>query len=815
MGANCPAAIPALLRGCLDAPNSRKSIIALASLSPRESSRIRTILRRDNLRPDIQLELALKDDVFEAALFLSEQLASTDSPAPPIKSSASDDGNEESESFSLRAHLETNPELVRVVLEKLTAELESGRSNTIIWVRTGILLNSIIRLLQTVSLQQFVKFKDAKGTISKMLIELKEWANLIADQTDAKCFSPLFSALVSFLVVVGEDESVRLDWSSGMDLLFRCKSPVNRALLARFVSAVRNKEVGTFVYDMNGHCLESHLDDWTVHQFEVASQWVPASLSCDLDQVLEQGTKEDALVADPAVGFCVIRTHTEEGASARAARQLLSTMLDSESYASPFLCSDVTPDLIDEAIECSLRGDDTFIPVVLPLEMEKISRDSSFRNRYSLTGKESRFLLCLFYTLSLRDQGGTSHNPFLPDVRELPLQQVYSVLATLSEDGISRSMRMKLKDLIARHCYESVPRSIYCDITRCEVERNSTVRAVLDVIHRSVRDPAWDPSGLLAERAFLWAQSELCPSVLISSTVNALVSDPSNTSRYYSYYGLCRDPVVVLQCPTEIWGRKGLRRVCLSLLSALLEANESIALESAPNDDVRQELIESRNTLVVRCLMKALCDDGRCYGPYCSSTLSLIRKIIAKNRGVFSTLLKQNLCSNELDWLVEWVPEVMEDGYALSSILSERNSLSTAERLVVADGIIRVAIAHGHRFPSETKVLVFSALSQLLSSFFLIVGPVGVPVTTLVGNGEGLDATHVSRKAAFRILKAISKVPSYRVQIRSECVMALQKLGGLCKGESSTGGSRQKNLMKELLDAITRTLGTLGSGIQI
>ena len=43
---------------------------------------------------------------------------------------------------------------------------------------------------------------------------------------------------------------------------------------------------------------------------------------------------------------------------------------------------------------------------------------------------------------------------------------------------------------------------------------------------------------------------------------------------------------------------------------------------------------------------------------------------------------------------------------------------------------------------------MYSALAQLISSFFLVLGPVGVPVNVLVGEGA-LDITQTAREGVF------------------------------------------------------------------
>ena len=284
---------------------------------------------------------------------------------------------------------------------------------------------------------------------------------------------------------------------------------------------------------------------------------------------------------------------------------------------------------------------------------------------------------------------------------------------------------------------------------------------------------------------------------------------------------LYRDPLVVLKCPISIWSRRGTRRIALIVLMSLLDINEELLRQTAKCDETRDEFLSSRNELVVRGLLSVAASpsvkmDGSNYS--CCLTSGFIRLLVARQRGLASILVKQPLSETQLDWMIESVPELMEDANALGGVLAERTSLTMAERIVAADRILRIVIAHGYRHETQSETLAYAALTQLLSCFFLTVGPVGVPVNALVGEGQ-LDATQVSRKATFRMLKALQKVRGYRVRLRNECVLSLQKFAGMCKGEGVVGNiqcaitNRQKNLLKELLDITAKALDAMSSSI--
>jgi hypothetical protein len=223
----------------------------------------------------------------------------------------------------------------------------------------------------------------------------------------------------------------------------------------------------------------------------------------------------------------------------------------------------------------------------------------------------------------------------------------------------------------------------------------------------------------------------------------------------------------------------------------------------------------------------------------CSLTQLFIRRTVARNPGIFAALLKQGLPDGSVDWMIDWVPECFVDSTRICVIMTQRSSLGAPERLAIADGAFRLAIMrkshcaiHGSRKSTESapltyrlegglgsddtsKQLVIAALSHLVSSFFLVLGPVGVPVAAILGSGH--DATTMSRNAAFRILNAMRRVQTYRSGVRSECIAAVQKLVGLCKGENVLAGlpgavaNRQKKLLKELIDALSRANNAMGN----
>ena len=156
-------------------------------------------------------------------------------------------------------------------------------------------------------------------------------------------------------------------------------------------------------------------------------------------------------------------------------------------------------------------------------------------------------------------------------------------------------------------------------------------------------------------------------------------------------------------------------------------------MSTALTEEVASELLLCRDTLVVKCLITAAVGGGAGKGslsPFTDSTLiAMVRGMVAKHVGLVAQLAKEGRNDVIMDWLVQFVPESMQDAESLCVLLSERSSLTASEKLEVAAASLPIAIAHGGQNESMAKSLAYAALSRLVSSFFLVVGPVGVPHT--------------------------------------------------------------------------------------
>ena len=246
------------------------------------------------------------------------------------------------------------------------------------------------------------------------------------------------------------------------------------------------------------------------------------------------------------------------------------------------------------------------------------------------------------------------------------------------------------------------------------------------------------------------------------------------------------------------------------VLFHLFRVNDSLlGSTSEEHEESAEEFRTSRNVLVVRCMLALMekCPMMRS----CPLTAGFIRASVPECPGIGAAVVREGMGDAELDWFIVNVPEVMGEGNAYHSLLILLTIPTASERLLAASAVLRISIIHGHRDEVKAQELALAAISVLIANFFIVIGPVGVPVSTFVGEDK------ICRRAALRMLKSISHVRGQGQGLRNECVMALQKLARLCKGEEIVGGlpaavaNRQKGFLREMLDGINKALFALGT----
>ena len=892
MGANCPASVPSLLRGCIEAYSAaivhgntsianvaKQGTMALSRLSMREESRVQAALLTSGVMMDVQLKLSMAHDPTSAVCLIVQHLSNDQNALPsdmldsrqqimqvkmqqPSGDNSSDFRSREREydpitpgkEPTLIELLQDSPSLLKHTLEFLKTELSNAAKlsakgmpkgrlcllfkacgcvllrspiNTSSRAIDGIaaLLEAIVPELQSLLLvfKKGLTEQEAPPEESSLdrVFALLHCAIILTlarllqirqtEETVGKCvaftgdmrsflsISRRSDGFISRITCLLKNSNSFGLYTDIMETLTDCKSQVQGRLRISFLAI----ESG-----LQSLCEKTKKDSMDVEGEKDSCEIVSDSLSTLLLEVQEE--------LDITDGTTVPRTK----------KRLKAILTDDADTASSLVCRDDVAKFITDATAFLSRSKE-LVPTIMPLQIEALGSKVEFGKRdcsQPLNGMESKFLLQLLHAFEYLEREPNS--PFAFDPRNLPIKESLFICKNLSSAGTAKLLNSRLLDLVQKHCPE-----ILLQVRKWELQRNSSALALKKPMSRKetggvlgaaicacMQDVNPDEPASNLEGLFLFAQSQLPDSDLCTIVVSSLLSTPNNPPPFYTYALLCRDPLVLLKCPMKVWTCRGLRRMTLTVLCSLLETNAVLTFSTSRSEESAVELIAARNALLVRCLFVAMSGANSVVPSfYCSMTTSILRTLIAGNRGLVAVIIKQGLPDVALDWLVEYIPETMGDSQELAQLLSDRSSLTPAERLVAADAVLRIAITHGQSNEIDAEAMVYSALSQLVNSFFLVVGPIGVPVNVLIGDGSGLDVTQMSRKAAFRILKSLLKVRGRRARMRNECGMALQKLASLCKGESAVSGvagavaGRRKALLKEIFDAVTKAGSAIGS----
>ncbi|KAL3939161.1 MAG: hypothetical protein SGBAC_006069 [Bacillariaceae sp.] len=918
IGANCPASVPSLLLGCLDAYSlvvaekgtshsnfpivkaAKQGVNALAQLSTSERTRVLNKLQSTNTMLDLQLKFAMElPDSTMACCFLLQHLPKELSESPqllyngsggnrkqvhqaPGDRSSSDHhrmedtatfGNNSDKSESLvQTLLADGQNVFREVLSFLSTEFSSLASmkpkdvsigklslmlkaccwTLLVPLKTvtskldetiGLLGNTLLPSIQQLS----CKIRDHCASL-KVGSETEDLPKVSSfDRVMKMFFSTSVLTMVRLLSLPLEDSSQDSNHEKMTESMSKVivKLKENKAvshLAQTFATKMKHAISGgslpvlltLLLSDWNG-------DDATRHD---KLDCVLLSLDHGMIELSELWNKassdesESTLDLDARAALLMLELKNEEKTCSFSDDKLSEV----EDVLKSILCSTDSSHVLAQkadvlqfvvqATKFLCAGREMAIPLIMIPQLELLGT----RLQVGTTGDmldetQSRFLLQLLHALEFLEQNPDS--PFAIDPRTLPMKEAM-LLAELLEKQSSGFLLEKLQGYTRKQCPEVLELS-YPSWTQCRQrsmrKSNTAVLArseMKNLLHKTiesylVKSPEGgtnDLAGSELERLFLDARLQLSDADLVCTVVSAILSSPHQPPLSLTYPKLCRDPLLVLKCPFKVWNCTGLRRTALSILCMLLEANEAIVSSYASMEALAEEYLASRDALVVRCLLTAMSgsDNDIPPLPYCSMTTSVIRLLTRRRQGIVALLVKQGLPEESLDWMVEYVPEVMNDSQDMLQMLSDQRSLTPAERLVAADAVLKIAVVQGQSNEIDAANMAYIALTQLCDALFLVAGPIGVPVNAvLLEDNSGLDVTHKSRKAAFRMLKTLLTVRGRRTNLRKECEMALHKLAGLCKNESAASGvsgsvaGRRKALLKEIFDAATKATNAMGS----
>jgi hypothetical protein len=920
MGANCPASIPSLLRGCIEAYSSavargnvsiasvaKKGALCLAQLSLREQLRVQSILlfTFGNAMLDVQLQLAIssKDSTAACCLLIRHLSPSctakgtsinekmTEQPRQKMKDQENQSpGAKSSSDFRTKLEQDKGPTLqdMEPTLQQLLIKDQPLMHDTLDFIagelgaaakcdngsipvgKLCILLAAYSWLLLSVQRARHPEKLRPSKTTSIMVLDMLIPAlhsisqalmsrNATSDLTPGVYNSDRACCLLHCAIVVSWGRLLQ-DQEADNDMLKDrcCKSMMEMkkfpsvsvhcdSFLAGLVWLTGTGDtLGMYnhiiraLYQKKGNRSEDN------RLLNVAATFYPslepglarfcanmATSALDVQAIPEASLDDNAaLYVEVSVLLLETRTESKNGDDAVISRTetILKKILTDNTVFQDLICSNIAARFVVFATQFLARQSMApHVPLITPIQIQALcmQNDISERNSGELPSRsECQLLLQLLYAFEFKHLEPKS--PFAFEPRAMPFEQVLIMCRRLMSEGKASILTSRLQDQVENHLPD-----VFLEAQRCHQIRNSpkpggkrpmshqdTREYLGAAIRASIEHANPDQLASSLEGQLLRAERQLSESELCTTIVSALLSTPNRPAPYFTYALLCQDPLVVLKCPMKIWRCRGLRRITMTILHSLLETNTAKTIEESPSEESAAEMLAARNAIVVRCLLVAMVGtESGVEGFYCSMTSSFLRRLLAGQRGLVALLIKQGLPDLALDWLVDNIPESMGDSQDLTYMISDRSSLIPAERLVAADAVLRIAIAHGCSNEVEAERMAYTALTQLVNCFFLVVGPVGVPVNTLVRDGSGLDVTQISRNAAFRILRGLLKVRGRRTRLRNECGMALQKLANLCKGETVFSGvagavaGRRRKLLKEIFDAVMKAVNAMGSAI--
>ena len=835
LGANAPATVPALVRGCLrvaqaatktvqatasedhedqaenengaaaQANTAWQSIQALAALSPYQGAQTSTVLKLSKFKTTpfaaqrLALQLAVqRQDALGIALCVDKYV------------------NHEEWSKA--------KDVCRAAVECLSQELSStaDQNHVIPRARLEWILTAFLRLLA---------FGIVGSTASY------DWMKALQDNISS--LSSLTHRIMVAIAWLGFAHSSASNTKQGKDNVLSCgevlsnmisKCPMRYAAFCAHAVATwkeaKPESLGFLLGEVLG-LKDSAIADWLVSTNRLTASCAPVLELFPVEEVLQKGINEESVRNDPGfVARCLSSPPTSNLFDEAEVRMVLKTVLGID-HPVDFLVQPDCMDLLRKA--CSFLGREEMkerhLPLVLPLQLESTAlkaRDSLLVSDAPVVKEVSTLILNLAYGLCFMQEQPES--PFCADLRSLPVNEIYLRIASMPSTTVHRSFREYIRCGIGKRCPEVKAQSRVPDIVRqalilpsLKMKGGQFKTELTKSIRDIIGDSSKDPSGEKVEECFCRAVGSLPQDVLCSTVASAVLSIGYPLVSF-PYTKLCKDPLILLKCPMYCWDRPGCRKVLLVVLSSLFRVND--ALLNSPEEgyeEASDEYLVARNVVTIRCLLVLM---KKCLSMRsCPVTTSFIRLCVAQCPGVGAALLRQGIDDAEIDWMIAHVPEIIDDGQAFQTLLGLQTISTTAERLVAASGVLRIAIVYGHRNEAQAQALALASLSQLIANFFIVIGPVGIPVQTFVGENQGSDATYICRTAAIRMLKSMSYVRGHRHGLRNECVMALQKLARLCKGEEIVGGlpaslaHRQKSFIREMLDGISKALTAMGSNM--
>jgi len=496
--------------------------------------------------------------------------------------------------------------------------------------------------------------------------------------------------------------------------------------------------------------------------------------------------------------------------------------------------------LISISICALLNQGPPYLPCILPLQLYSICNSLCWNiqkspkkhdNSNNYTSKRSRCrqaILHFIYTLSFLK--ALPDSPFSVQPRLLPLREALHFCERDIEVNGLQECHDRLLELIHEFSPESaasLSHSWNYSLISAASSNNGnnshgTVDFVSTYIAQSQHEIEFDPSGVLSESLYINGMSTQNFQKLQTAVAHALLVLPNSPRSCFTFESLCRDPLVLLKSCLRVWRSDGLRRIMLSVLEGLLEANTLIVYDSSPSEDTASEMLAIRDLLIVRTIINGLSgkymfepgvvlpQEGADRAFFCNMAVGLVRSIVSRRQGLIASLFKQGISELSADILIFYVPEASTDIKALCLCL-DTESLLAADRLRIADASLKLAVSRlksEDNLQEEALTLIQSSLLVLMRSQSLIFGPEGVAVNVLRCEDDGQSITLRCRKLTMRMFSTLLDAASQTDMLGNVAGNIIASIAATCKAEGIVPGvtSHRKKIIKEVWDAAMKVL---------
>ncbi|GAX11511.1 hypothetical protein FisN_22Lh202 [Fistulifera solaris] len=714
MGANAPASIPTLVRGCIRAyekasqsraknhaiaSSARQAIRSLASLSAREASRIRSLLERDGVMIDVQLELAMKHDPLLALCLLTDSLSTEEEML-----SSKEQGPGRVKMRTLASHLTENSTFLSSVIAFVVddlVKLTTAESCQKMLTRLRFAMSALSWVLLRLPADNLLTVIDAtkQKLLLGSLIKIREHlpipigdAGNYASSPFDRCYSMVLCCSLSFAMVqCSSTMSNESNQQKAVDSLGdtlraasrsrQCEAHVAELTDSLFYNNPHNLCSDVFRLLSATEVMKPNAPPWFFNSVIGKSIKLCQWFSTNPEHKFS-GKATNELQLETQISK-TLRFLQQSGAVAKDQLQsdctrLLITIFTDESLSTSLLLCSAVPEFVRLSIKLLRSENDLMIPLVLPLQVQSLKANFLSAHGYpTLSPQGARFLLMVLYCLEYLE--AVPATPFGIDLGTIPMREIYGLCIRNSKQYImSQAASFTFLRLIGKLAPE-VP--FWNQVINLKSRKGWALVGKVELrnaIYLGLKERG-DVFYTSVEKLFLMATGSLSDADLITTTVNGLLGNKIKPHPHYSYGVLCRDPLLVFKVPFAVLQKSAFRRIVLFVLCRLLEINDGLTQGMMKDNCADAEYISARNCIVLQCLCQSFFTLA--VAERCMVSISVIRRLVASQEGLAAIIIKQVSDDLALDYFCDTIPEAINDWRAYLYILAERSSMPSVDLL--------------------------------------------------------------------------------------------------------------------------------------